>query len=585
MNRLRGLVAAAGVACGLLAAAAAEALPPVMDQIPADALVVVATPSLERLDKSAQTLSGLVNAPMPIPSLRDVLAMGGMQEGVDLTKSAALVLMPGDMEARQPPIVVLVPTTDYAAFLGNFDAQPGPAGGIVEAQLHGEPAFFRDLGNGYALMSPMRPVAEAFTAKPGNAKAHEQALGASNRKIADEADLVVVANIAGLRPLVEPKIKEAFEEFAENSPMAMMGEVPDTTALQAAATAFVQQTRSAVAGLRVDGAGVAMDMGAQFIEGSFLAGAFTGEGKSGPLLSRLPALSTGYFFAFAADLSSPAIKQLAADIAEMQQKQAAAAGGPEMPPGMMAAQIQATDGTATVIGAAPGALMGGGLLVNSVSFWQSKDPAKSLAATRTAIEKMDGQGAEGVTFETAFTESAATVNGTPVAAWEIKMGGDAGPEIAQGMMMMFGPQGGPAGFIAATDGGVVQTYAKNAILMGEALKAAKGEGGGLGADEQLKQVQARLPEGRIAEGYIGMKSLMDTARGLMAMMGGINFDVPEKLPPVGAGLGGSNGAARASVFVPAPVIKTVSGAVQAAQEAQGGAGAERGPGGTGQPRF
>jgi hypothetical protein len=375
--------------------------------------------------------------------------------------------------------------------------------------------------------------------------------------------------------------------MAANSPMAMMGEVPDTAAAQAAATAFVQQTRSAVAGVRIDGAGVALDMGAQFIEGSFLSGAFQGEGKSGPLLSRLPAMSTGYFFAFAADLSSPAIKDIATNIAEMQQKQAEAMGGPEMPPGMMSAQIQATDGAAMVVGAAPGALMGGGLLVNTVSFWQSKDPAMSLAATRQALEKMDGKGPEGVTFETAYTEAAATVNDKPVDAWEIKMGGEMGgdPQMAQGMMMMFGPQGGPAGFIAATDGGIVQTYTKNAILMCEALKAAGNADGGLGADAQLKQVQAKLPQGRIAEGYIGMKSIMDTAKGLMAMMGGIQFDVPENLPPVGMGVGGTGGAGRVGLFVPGPVIKTVSGAVQAAQEAQGGGGEQPEPEGTGQPRF
>jgi hypothetical protein len=586
MNRLRGLVAAAGVACGLLAAAAAEALPPVMDRIPADALVVVATPSLERLDKSAQTLNGLVNAPTPIPSLRETLAMGGMKEGVDLTKSAALVVMPGDMEAEQPPIVVLVPTTDYAAFLSNFDAKPGAAGAIVEAEVHGEPAYFRDLGNGYALMSPMRPVAEAFTAQPGNAKAHEQALGPSNRKIADEADLVVIANIAGLRPLIEPKIEGALEEMVANSPMAMMGQVPDTTGAAEIATAFVQQTRTAVAGLRVDGTGVAVDLGAQYIEGTFLANAFAGGGQSGSLLSRLPAMSTGYFFAFAADLSNPAVKQVMTKIGEMQQKQAAAAGAPDMPPGMVAAQIQAMDGAATVIGASPGAIMGMGLMINSVSYWKSSDPAKSLAATREALEKMNGQGAEGVVFQTTYTQGASTVNNVPVDAWEIRLGGDVGnsPEMAQGMAFMFGPQGGPAGYIAATKDGVVQTYSKNPILMGEALKAANGEGG-LGADEMIKLVQARLPEGRMAEAYIGMKSIMDTAKGLLAMLGGINIDVPEQLPPVGMGLAGSNGAARAALFVPAPVIKAVSDAIKAAQAADDEDDQPAPRRGTGQPRF
>src|SRR5690606_28867477 len=53
---LRGLVAATGAAIGLLAASA-QALPPVLDRVPADALVVITTPSLDRLEKSSAALT------------------------------------------------------------------------------------------------------------------------------------------------------------------------------------------------------------------------------------------------------------------------------------------------------------------------------------------------------------------------------------------------------------------------------------------------------------------------------------------------------------------------------------------------
>lgn len=581
MMRLRGLVAAAGVACGLMAAAA-EALPPVMDRIPADALVVIATPSLDRLDKSARALNGLVNAPTPIPGMKEALRMGGMEEGVDLTKSAAAVIMPGDLDADVPPLVVLVPTTDYAALLGNFDVKPAP--GVVEAEIDGEPAFFRDLGNGYAVMSPLRELAEQFTGKGGNTAAHEQALGPSNRQIADSADLVVIANIQGLRPLVEPKIKDKFEEMAANSPLAMMGGgAPDTAQAEAIVTAFIQQTRSAVAGVRVDGTGVAIDAGAQFLEGTFLANTFAQGGSAGPLLDRLPALPTGFFLAGAVDLSTPGMKQLVKKVSEAQKEQAAAAGGPDM--NFMLRQMENTDGYSMVLGASPGAIFGAGLLVNTVAYVKTPDPAKYIQDMKAGMEAMKEQAEEGVTFETAYTEGAATINGVSVDSWEMRLNmADADPQMMMGMQTFFGPAGGPQGYVAKSNGGIVQTYSKNSVLMGEALKAAQGANAGLGGDQLLKQVQAKLPEGRLAEGYIGMKSIMDLVKTFLAM-NGTELDVPEQLPPVGMALGGSGGAGRVGIFVPGPVIKTVSDAVKSVQQGDDGFGDEDPAGGTGQPRF
>ena len=201
MTRLRGLVAAAGVAVGLLAASA-QALPPVLDRVPTDALVVITTPSLDRLEGSSTALTNALSLPIPMPRLKDALAMGGVEAGVDASKSVAAVLMPGDLEGDVPPLVILIPTSDYAGLIGNFGAKAGA--GVDEVMINGEPAFFRNVGDGYAVMSPLKPLAEGFSAKAGNAKAHEKAMGKSNQAIADASDLIIIANLEALGYRYDP---------------------------------------------------------------------------------------------------------------------------------------------------------------------------------------------------------------------------------------------------------------------------------------------------------------------------------------------------------------------------------------------
>lgn len=582
---LRGLVAATGAAIGLLAASA-QALPPVLDRVPADALVVITTPSLDRLEKSSAALTGALNLPLPVPSLGDALSMAGFDEGLDSSKSAAIVFVAGDMEAEVPPIVVLLPTDNYANLVGNFGEA---AAGVTEVMINGEPAYFRDIGGGYAVMSPMKELAEGFEGKAGNAGAHQAALGESNRAIADNADLLIIANIEAIRPLAEPKLEEAFDEMLAATPLAMMGPGgPDMGAARESLTAFLQQGRTAVVGLKADGAGLSIDMGAQFIEGSDLAGTFARGGDAGSLLGKLP--KQPYYVAVAADFTTPGMKRIFKNMMEMNRRQMEELAGDDAPPPMMMIAPEELDGMAMMVGASPGAMMGAGVLVNTVAYSKTPDPAGMLAKMRESMAEFDGAEFQGMTYAATYTQGATTVNGTAVDGWDVKIGGGemADPQVAQMMAMVFGPAGGPSGYVAAANGGVVQTFSKNSVLMGAALNAAKDPGAGLGAEATVSQVAQRLPGNRLVEGYVGMKSILDMVKMFGAMFGAPPMNVPAELPPVGFAVTGGGGASRISVFVPAPVMRTTSDIIQAFQEAAGGDFEEDGPApknGTGQPRF
>jgi hypothetical protein len=149
-------------------------------------------------------------------------------------------------------------------------------------------------------------------------------------------------------------------------------------------------------------------------------------------------------------------------------------------------------------------------------------------------------------------------------------------QAQQIQMLMFGMGGGPAGYTAKVDGGVVTTLAQNTPLMTATLDSVK-SGKGLGSADDVTTLAKKLPEGRTFEAFIGIKSILDTVGGLMAMMGGgPQMQFPDKIMPVALGGTTDKGGVQLRVVVPNDVIKTVS---QVAQQMQG----EMGGDGMGEP--
>jgi hypothetical protein len=602
MKRLSGLLFAAGSVLGLFAASA-QALPPIMDRVPAGALIVVTTPSLEQLEKGVQSITTTLE--IPFPGVKNMLMMKGIDAGVDMTKPIAAIVMPpsdkgaakpadkkadandpmgaGD-EQEEPPTILMIPTGDYKALLKAFNAEAGA--GITEfTSPEGDPAFAKDLGGGYAAICNKKDVLEKFDGKGGNAKSHSDLVGKVGDQISEKADLVVVANIAALGPIARPMIEKTMESAMEG-PMMMMGG-GGAMAIEGAKeqiNAFLDQTSGAVLALDIEPSGVALDASAQFKPGTKLAEAFSKGGNSGALIAKLP--NQPYLLNYALDLTQPAWKKMVKDALNA----GAGAGAKDaQPTTLLAGTIDSVDGAATSIGFSPTALFGGGLLVNTTSYFKSSKPADAIAASQKMVETLNGKTVAGNAYTGTYTKSGAKVNNVDVDVWEMKMtpaGDDAGP-MSQAAIL-FGPAGGPGGFLAPVEGGVVGTMAKNQQLMTAAMDAAGKGTNSMADDAMTKQVSERLPKSRLGEAYIGIKSIMESVKPMLAMApGGGQFDIPEQLPPVGAGVGAEGSAAHAALFVPMPVIKTVGAAVKSMNQPPAGAPAPAAQPGqpAGQPRF
>ncbi|MCC6321406.1 MAG: hypothetical protein IT438_08230 [Phycisphaerales bacterium] len=626
MLRLRGMVMCAGGMFSL-AAATVLAAPPVMDRVPDNAFAVVGMTSAEAMHKDISALLTAVEAPFPMPEVADLLAMGGITEGIETGKSVAIVLYPPkkdpvkeaakkvgeaakdaakkagdamgadaddgedadeDGAGEEPRAVILMPISKYDALLTNFGAKPDAAGGITQIQTpDGEEGFVKDVGGGYAAMSDDRELLASFEAKTGDAP-FKAKLGGSGDKIADNASVFVALNMDQVRPHW-PELKKEMEKAVKEQAEALpMGEAPNPFE-NAAAMWFMEtlmkESRSVVAGLKPSAKGFGVEVAVGFAEGTMMGDMFKGGGKAGELMSALPA--GPYLIAGAYDYSSKEIKKFLKEIAAKSPDQ----GGSSFMGGMNPKTIDASDGAAFTIGMPKGGLLGG-MLTGMVTYIKSSDPTGLVALTKSSMNELNGKAQEGMTFEVKYADKAAKVEDVDVDSWELKITSEAGEDMAQGMAMVFGPSGGPNGYIAKTNSGMYMTMAKSSELMGTALKVGKG-GEHLGADKLITQVAGSMPGNRLAEFYIGTRSIADLVLPFAAMAGvTVPADkMPESLPPVAMTLSGEGGSAHFAMFVPTPVIKTVVDIGMAVQQQMEGGGEEPaaapdgGKGETGQPRF
>lgn len=600
-----------------MSCAYALAAPPVVERVPDDAMVVIGVGAPLSMQKNLAALAQASNSPTPVPSVEDLAAMGGMGNAVDPTKGFAIVLFAptpdelkamsakakaaGDdpeavMDAMSSPdrMVSLLAVKNYNEFVTGLGGKPG-AGGSADAVTlpSGDGGFSKDIGGGYVVVGASKARVEGFTGKPGASPIGKR-LGVPGDKLADGADLFTIVNMEQVRPLV-PMIAEEAKAVARERAEEMGGN--EQVEKQAEAMTWIleivaRDAQAVIGSIRFSTSGLAADMNVNLTEGSALGKAFAGGGSAGGLLAKLPSMP--YLFAGGIDTSNANVKQLWKDITS----RTGMPGGEQMLQATLA-NIDAADGQAAIVGFPMGGIMAG-LLTQTVSYVKAKDPVAYQASAKSAMLAMNGQKQEGMTVNVTYKDAGAKVGETPVDVWDFKF--DAGEDdqaamAAQGMAFIFGPQGAPGGYVAKTDAGVYTTFAKSSDLLSKSLEAGAGKADALGGEATLQQTAGLLPKDRIAEAYIGTKSILDLALPFVGMMGvQVPMEkIPEKIAPIGLGISSDAGQARFSFFVPTDVLKTGFAIAESVMDqmdegGEDGAGEPEGeqPGKrdrTGQPRF
>lgn len=588
--------AALVVVAGLASAANAD-LPAALDRVPSGAAAGIGIRNLDALSASVKTVATLAGVPSEglLGPVNQFLSM----PGVNREGSLGFVVMAPQAEGEEGGTVAIVPVSDYKAMVEGVGGKAADA--ITTVTIEGQTLYVKNIQGGYAAVGDDQAVVSAFEGKPGNLAAHAKALGAVGSRAADGASAVVVANVPALAPVLKDRMADMKDQMgmmaAINPQAANMG--GQFALIETLVEGFARDAQSAVAGLNIDKDGnVALDLAAQFKEGSEVGKFFSSSGKASGMLSRVP--NVPFLMTFALDTSAPGIKQLFKNADEIARKAAAdaakenggeaggqAPGSPFDPFGSLGAQIENTDGYAVVWGQTPALF--GGLFSNSVAFVQTAKPAEAVGQARASLEKLNNQQMDGMTFQTAFAPAATEIEGVKVDEWSMKMKMDPNDPMAmqaqQMQAMMFGPAG-MNGLIAASGPGLVWTMAKNTPLMTQAIRSAK-EGKGLGEDATLKEVASRLPANRTFEGFLGVKPIVETVSQAMAMFGGGmgELKLPATVAPVGLGGTTDSGGVQVRLFVPGKTIGAVGQAMKQAQAGDEGEPAPAGDRPRNAPRF
>jgi hypothetical protein len=541
-----------------LCAQAWAGLPDVMNRVAPDTAITVVIPSLDQLDEGVASVIGALEMPM-LSTPKQMLAAAGFRNGLDATRPIVIMFQSENFEEEaEPDVLMLIPTTDFDALVGQFNAVE--ENGLQAFQTGmGDMTFARNLGDGYALAGENAELVAAYNAE-GGAAAFEKIIGRAGMDVADRSDAYAIVQFDAFRDMIKEGIDSAREEMAENMGMVagMGGQDPEAIAAQmdqglAMVESFVDQSQALVLGADASAMGVGIEASSNFREGSEWAGLMQVGGKSESLLAALPAGQ--YLMAYAADFDNPLMQQMFGKFGAMKMN---LMGGMAAMEGLDAeAMLKNMKGQAMAVYPGPAGIMGG-VFSGMVGFTKTDDSAAMRNAFMKAMNAMDeveaGQGEFAMSMQSTFMENAGQINGTSYDSWGMtfNMGGQANPFMGQFMMMLFGQPDGIKGLMAATDKGVYTTYSPNPARLQDAL-----DGGASLADDQLtKQVAEHLPSNRIGEFYLGADSILAQVMPFIQMqLGPMDLGVEGPIPPMGVGLTAGEGSLHGAMYFPMPLIQ------------------------------
>lgn len=122
----------------------------VLELFPDDSLIAIVTPNIGNLDAKLSMVAGLLKMPMP-GLLQSAQRLFGLREGLDLNRSAALVLV-GTADGRSSDSVGvgLLPISDYDKLIGQFSPQTAEDG-VSRISVPGTPGFLIARRGAYAV--------------------------------------------------------------------------------------------------------------------------------------------------------------------------------------------------------------------------------------------------------------------------------------------------------------------------------------------------------------------------------------------------------------------------------------------------
>ena len=588
MPGMRRQLAVAAVVLALFLCGRARAQQAVLDQVPADAVVVVKVKNLNQTSRKVAKMAKELGLDQMAPDWADPL--GALEQKSKLTKGVnkdgdfAFVFLNPDVAGGDPEksMLLLVPVSDYQAFVGNFK-NPQAQGEVTKAspQDANEELYLAHWGN-YAAITPTNQL---LAKKPAGLKLQGVAA-----KESDAKDALLYVNMAAVKahalPALQQNRDQVMKEVENGLNQAGDAGKKFTPVVKAVvnqamtyAERFLNECRSATLGLNLSDAGLTSTFMLDFQPTGFFGGVVSGiKNTDQPLVAGLP--NRQYFMVLGSAGNPQTANKVMSDFFDPITKELANVPEGKSIAGMVDAMKKMTAATtgSSIGWVAPTGGLGEESILQQVSVMHGDATAlqagiRQMLQNEADLMKMLPQ-QEGMSMSFDFQPGAKTVGGAKFDRFETKMKMDennpAAAQMKQVMAWIYGPTGN-TGVIGQVDPKtVLMVVGGGDPLINDAVAAAKAGTAPLANNAGVKAVAAQLPKQRAGEFYLKLDTIIGTG---IRYAKGLGLPVPVKLnadlPPIGATVSSEQSAVRVDTFVPMDLVKGLVGAgMEAMKEMQ-----------------
>ena len=518
--------------------------------VPADAISVVAIPSLgvagadieqliDRMGRAETVVGG-----KPIEQLKGLL---GVTAGFDETGSMVA------WHTRDRTLCLAVPSSDPAAFMA-ANLKPGPDGTMTFA---GRAVHARALA-AHVLMSESKAAVDAYAPGAGVMAAIAGASGERGIAVARAADMFAWASGDALADALTQASQQAAGVAAARG--AGMPAVPvDSARVQA----LMQGLSSGLVAIDFDPLGVGVRAIATTKPDSTLATLMAGngaaDGAATPSLAGLP--KANFYVAAGVDIRAMGGGERFLELAR-----AVGVEGDFLPE-WIASQKDAI--RAVRIAAYPSRLgiVAGGVLNDSACIIECDDPVALRDALRTALMGTEGK-RDGLRYMPGWESDRKVKDELLADGFELKTeplgpreagDADAGAMAIRqlGTQAIFGSRG-MHGFMKAMPArkALIVTFSQRPDVLTRAIAAVEG-GSSLGDDVVIKAMDPWLVERPQVVGYLALGQVVRAARQLAEMFGGAGDMIPEipaRTEPIGGAMRFGGGTIEMAAIVPTGTV-------------------------------
>lgn len=595
LNRV--VTAGAVLVVGLCGWAHGQAL----EQVPSDAVGVFEVKDLQGLStkvaKFAKTLGIDQFDPRwadPLASLQDEF---DLKQGVNKSGDLAIAIFdkPDKKEAKanspageadEPPVVVILATDDYKAFLGNFSDVKDEGNDIsqVTVKKNHEKLFVTQRGK-YAVAAMDKLLLSDH--KAGGFK-----LEGAAAKEAQTKDAIFYVDIKTLRPRIQDGMKQAHDAVdqqfkqpnaAPGNPFAAQMTPQMRKLIEGYFTVgqqVIKDARSGALSFNLNDTGISTAAMADFEPESDLGKLMAQvQNTEEPMLAGLPEAT--YFAFVGAKLTPEVTTKLFTDFIQPLMKEMQVGGQNQD-------MDKATDAMKDSLGVtkslafgyvSAGGGPGQGLM--SVVGVVHGDANKIQADQKVALPAMTnfmGMAGKKSSIDVNFGEPK-TIDGVKLDTYTMKFNFDPndpmGAQTQQMMTIMYGRNGMNGSIGVVNPDTLISVGMANDQLTSAAIASAKDNTDTLDQMKGVQKVTGELPKQRAFEGFIALDNIA-TAGVKMARQQGLalQFKLPPNLPPIGISGGTDNASVRFDMIIPTQLIQSITAAgMQAFMQQNGGPGA------------